>query len=369
MWIAIELIIVSLVIWWLTLTLLRNYKDSQIPLGADMNDVYAAQISFVESNVLESNNVEMSPDEIETYINAMQGMLDRIKRLPMVEAAALGYNAMPYNYMRIARIFSLLQDNDTIKISANIRRMTPDGARVLRLQSLTGLNPDDMKKILEKGEVLVGPSLQFEESDSVRDLFLNHLIGKDILDYSMRVGGVIQCVRRTDYETNIEEGSVIMPIMEGSISILELDNLLVRVKPGMGRDFIKAMQAEPTLVSPAIISINNLRSMEDDKKLILWKDQVAGRTYVAGIVFLLIIIFIGLLGTFWYRVFLRTPEIAVRKTFGATNMDIFRRFISEAFLIFSIALILSLSICLISIDYLTDSLLLYVSYFKTWKWD
>ena len=109
--------------------------------------------------------------------------------------------------------------------------------------------------------------------------------------------------------------------------------------------------------------------MERDKKLILWKDQVNNRTKIAGIIFLLVIIFIGLLGTFWYRVYLRTPEVAVRKTFGATDIDIFRRFLSEAFLILGIALGLSLIICLVSMDYLTNNLLQYVAYFKTWKWD
>ncbi|MDE5842801.1 MAG: FtsX-like permease family protein [Muribaculaceae bacterium] len=373
LWLVIELMIVSLVIWWLTLTLLRSYKDSQVPLGADMTDVYAAEITLLpsgeENNHASENTHEQISEQDERYVNALQAMLDRVKSLPMVEAAALGNNAMPYSYMNIDQGISTLQGKDTVTFYTNIRGMTPDGARVLRLQSLTDLTTDDLKKILEKGDILIGPSLEYEVNDSVKDFFKNHLVGKEVLYTGIKIGGLIHAVRRTDYETNILKGTTIRPIMEGSRALLELDNLLVRVKPGMGKEFMEAMQQEPALVSPTLIALNKLRSMERDKKLILWKDQVNNRTKIAGIIFLLVIIFIGLLGTFWYRVYLRTPEVAVRKTFGATDIDIFRRFLSEAFMILGIALGLSLIICLVSMDYLTNNLLQYVAYFKTWKWD
>ena len=46
-------------------------------------------------------------------------------------------------------------------------------------------------------------------------------------------------------------------------------------------------------------------------------------------IFLSVNIFLGLLGTFWFRTQTRVPEIAIRKANGASKGDIFRRFVGE----------------------------------------
>ena len=54
------------------------------------------------------------------------------------------------------------------------------------------------------------------------------------------------------------------------------------------------------------------------------------------IAFLLTCIFLGLLGTFWFRTQQRVSEIAVRKVNGATSGQIFRRLIGEGILLLAI---------------------------------
>ena len=60
--------------------------------------------------------------------------------------------------------------------------------------------------------------------------------------------------------------------------------------------------------------------------------------------FLIVTIFLGLLGSFWFRVQQRVSEIAIRKTFGATDKDLFRRIIGEG-MILLIASFLLTSAC------------------------
>ena len=60
--------------------------------------------------------------------------------------------------------------------------------------------------------------------------------------------------------------------------------------------------------------------------------------------FLIVTIFLGLLGSFWFRVQQRVSEIAVRKTFGASDKDLFRRIIGEG-MILLIASFLLTSAC------------------------
>ena len=55
-----------------------------------------------------------------------------------------------------------------------------------------------------------------------------------------------------------------------------------------------------------------------------------------GMGFLLLNIFLGLLGTFWFRTQQRRSEIALHKVHGASDMSIFTRLISEG-LAFAVA--------------------------------
>lgn len=57
------------------------------------------------------------------------------------------------------------------------------------------------------------------------------------------------------------------------------------------------------------------------------------RMYMVLICFMVIIIFLGLLGTFWFRVQQRVSEIAIRRVCGASRGDIFRRLIGEGLLL------------------------------------
>lgn len=374
-WLIIELMIVALIIWWLMLTLIRTYKDTHLPLGADINDVYAASITLLdEQGEMKYFDQESTQQEIDGYYSDLQALLDRVRALPMVEAAALGSNALPYNLNFMGTQLSLIEGKDTVAISTNLRQMTPEGARVLKIQSESGLSPEQMQQLLEKGMILISDPFAIELRDRDKTFDVNTVIGKELMANNdpsrvATVGGIIKNIRRNDYEVNYHSATQIFPIMERQPGILNMNTLMVRVKPGKGADFENIMKTDPTLVSPNRIALSKLRSLEQDKRLTTWNSSVKNRAYTAGIIFLLAIIFIGLLGTFWYRVYQRTPEIAVRKTFGATNADIFRRFLSEAMILLLTSIILSTCLCVALMDYLKEGLIIYQAVFASWKWD
>ena len=57
------------------------------------------------------------------------------------------------------------------------------------------------------------------------------------------------------------------------------------------------------------------------------------RNNFTGMAFLLVNIFLGLLGTFWFRTQQRKGEIALHKAHGATNGMVFTRLLSEGWLL------------------------------------
>lgn len=54
---------------------------------------------------------------------------------------------------------------------------------------------------------------------------------------------------------------------------------------------------------------------------------------------MLLVIFLGFLGTFWFRTQQRVPEIAVRKVNGATKGDIFRRLLGEGMILLAVSVV------------------------------
>jgi putative ABC transport system permease protein len=63
------------------------------------------------------------------------------------------------------------------------------------------------------------------------------------------------------------------------------------------------------------------------------------RNLVICAIFLLVAVFLGFLGSFWFRTQQRVPEIALRKVNGATQWQIFNRLISEGLIMLLISAI------------------------------
>ena len=84
------------------------------------------------------------------------------------------------------------------------------------------------------------------------------------------------------------------------------------------------------------IFISEIRSFKDIRRNFqqAWTNDI--RNYVMGMGFLLLNIFLGLLGTFWFRTQQRRSEIALHKAHGATDRAIFSRLLSEGILLLAI---------------------------------
>lgn len=373
-WLIVELLIVSLIILYLTLTIIRSYKDFHLPMGADITGVYGAQINFLDDKgepLYFFEPEELEPEVMSRLQVSQQALLDRVKEMPSVEYAALGNNALPYTFSFYGNLLRLKWGKDTISQSVNTRTMTPEGVEVLQLQSRTGKTRPQLKKMLEMDQVLVGPGLNVDfywgESGYKPEQLLEEELMEPFVGY--RVGDLINAVRRSNYEPHYNSGTLIKPVQENTPQILTLNSLMARVKPGQEKAFEKAMLSEPTLKATIGVALSKFHPISEDVITTGWGTGVQQRTYLAGIIFLLLIIFIGLLGTFWYRVYLRTPEIAVRKTFGATDGDIFRRFLSEAMLLLLGAFILAAGMWFGLIGRLKDNYLTSVCFYPSWKWD
>lgn len=375
LWLVIELLIVAVVIWTLSLFIIRSIRNYNYPRGFDEEGVYYADVLHTDTDgndwLKRYRSDECSEEEIDLHLQDQKALLEQIRALPMVESAAFGGNAMPYNYCFYGNDIRLISNkNDTIRIPCNERFMTPECVKVLRLHSVNGLTTDQLADVLRNDQLIIGQSaMTINDGLNLKDQAgWSAISPRPRYVTGSKIGAVIDGIQRNRYEIFMS-ATVIYPIPEGSADLLWHNTLMLRLRPGTEKEFERTIEENPALLRYRDAYIDSMQSLVRDGVARHWRNDVRQRTIIAGVLLLLFIVFLGLLGTFWFRVYVRTSEIAVRKSFGATDADILRRFLSEAMLLLSTAFIPAVAIMIFGVRRLAGSYFGEITYFKGWGWD
>lgn len=323
-WLVIELAVVAASIWVLALVLYARVKYNYYPKGFDADDVYSLSVKWIDSK---SPEYVAPADSNDTgYYADRKDLLRRLRENPYVEAVAIHNNGFPYNYNFDGWTLSPFGGGESINYMGNARQVSPDMVDVLRLESLTGLDRKQLKAALGRGEILYSDNMVDEYGG--RDPIA--LKGEQVIldgDSSKiyKVADVVRCVRRSDYEPAYY-GTIIIPLDEDNSWT---SGLAVRVKPGKGRAFEESFHADDDLRRQRNVRLTDLKSLADIREACQRNMDVQVRMNFVVITFLMVTIFLGLLGTFWFRMQQRVSEIAIRKVSGATRRQVFRRIIGE----------------------------------------
>ncbi|MDE6787284.1 MAG: hypothetical protein K2J46_09650 [Muribaculaceae bacterium] len=127
-----------------------------------------------------------------------------------------------------------------------------------------------------------------------------------------------------------------------------MEGFSVRVKDNMDKDFAEKLMADADKdLRVGNWYIASVDSFDFIKKEFNRNSVTETRNVIICALFLLVNIFLGILGTFWFRTQQRIREIALRMVSGATRIDIFRRIVGEG----EVLLLLVTPIAIV-IDYL-----------------
>lgn len=324
LWLALELLVVSVVMWYVVDYLYTRAATYMEPRGFDISHCY---------NIEMGKLTDKSPDYIadrtteEEKADILE-LVERLRRRPEIEAVSLSENSYPYNGSNSSQPISC----DTLASPEwTIRRMvTPDFMRVFRYQGANGETPDHLARVLERGEFIASNHL-FQKYDRP----LGEFIGKGFYLFSdttrtYRLGATVKPVRYCDFIQACESYTYLYKLDWYDVR----HELCVRVREGQDHDFIQRLKADSEKqFRLGNIFISEIRSFKDIRRNFQqsWSNDV--RNYVMGMGFLLLNIFLGLLGTFWFRTQQRRSEIALHKAHGASDMEIFSRLISEGLLL------------------------------------
>lgn len=328
LWLIIELLLVSVVMWYIVDYMYVKANIYFEPRGFDISHCYLVQMGELTDKSPDyteyKNNDERSADIVE--------LLERLRRRSDVEAASLSQNAYPYN-----------GSNSTISITIDtlrspgwtIRRLvTPDFVRVFRYHGTRGETPEQLAEMIEKGDFLASNNL-YDKYNVKMTSFINkrfYLYGDSSTTY--RLGAALQEVRYSDYQQASNSYSMVTKLNWFDT----MQELCIRVKEDQDKEFITRLKDDSEkLYRVGNIFIADVRSFADIRRNFQQSQTNQWRNYIFGMGFLLLNIFLGLLGTFWFRTQQRRGEIALMKSLGGTDSNVFQRQLTEGILLLVIA--------------------------------
>ena len=327
LWLALELLVVSVVMWYVVDYLYTRAATYLEPRGFNIEHCY-----LIELGELTPKSPDYMPDKSRDDTHAdIAELVERLRRRPEVEAVSLSQNSYPYNGSNSSgevRYDTLQSPGWTIR-----RMVTPDFVRVFRYQGTRGETPEQLAEMLERGEFLASDNL-YRKYDHKLTEFVGkrfQLFGDTTKTYQL--GAALQNVRYHDYD---QARSSYCFLAKQSFYYVGLE-LCVRVREGQDNNFItKLKEDSESQFRIGNLFISEIRSFHDIRRNFqqAWTNDI--RNYVMGMGFLLLNIFLGLLGTFWFRTQQRRSEIALHKAHGATDGAIFRRLLSEGLLLLAV---------------------------------
>ena len=327
LWLSIELLLVSVVMWYIVDSLYCTTATYIEPRGFDISHTYHIEMGILNDKspdfVTYQSDEELRRDVLE--------LVDRLQHRPDIEAVSLSSAAYPYNASNNWNPVQLIGDNQT-PINIVRRMVTPDFLRVFRYTGVNGETPEQLAQMVEDGKFLLSESLC-----KYLDGKPSELIGKPYYLYGDTtrthiLGAVINSVRYSDYQ----QGDYCLSFVE-KLPIDWMDHtqeLCVRVRPEYDKEFRARLMADSeSQYRIGNIFISNIYSFKDKRRAYQQQQTNDIRNKVTGMSFLMLNVFLGLLGTFWFRTQQRRSEIALHKVHGATKRMVFIRLISEGLFI------------------------------------
>lgn len=325
LWLALELLVVSVVMWYIIDLLYCQLATYLEPRGFNTEHCY-----LVKMGVLTDKSSDYTPySDTHKMSDEIRELIERLRHRPEVEAVSLSQNSYPYNGSNSGADVVY----DTLHApSWTIRRLvTPDFMRVFRYRGTRGETPEQLAALLEQGDFLVSDNLY-----SYKNISMTSLVGKNfhLFDDTVktyRLGAALQNVRYSDYEQARFCYSMVYNLnLLPDEWIHANSELCIRVHADRDKNFIENLKADSeTQFRVGNLYISEVRSFIDIRRNYQQSYANQLRNYIVGMGFLLLNIFLGLLGTFWFRTQQRRAEIALHKAMGATDSAVFSRLMCE----------------------------------------
>ncbi len=340
-WVLAELFLVFIVMWFLCDSLGCLKYTFYRPLGYDIDHVY--QLTMITGG--ESRDTAMT--KADNYIS----ILRKLEREPTVEVAALSYWSLP---MSGNNSYNSLAVQDSIGCEVRMIYATGGYTRVFRMKEDAGRPfaampvEDDVAAgnyvMLSEGAVRYfkervpgfsldtplswyGDSATVVTQSGMIGSFRSYRYGADAKWAFRRIDENVMRTELQDYAAQI-----IFRVKEKLDSPDYRDKFLKEIAPHLDTDNMFIADVTPYTEQQLQFEVMNGNV-----------DKVNTQTIV--VLFLLVNVFLGLIGTFWFRTRRRRSEIALRIAMGSTRRQIFSLLTGEGLLLLTLVTLPAMIVC------------------------
>lgn len=326
-WLALELLVVSVVTWYILDVLAVELRIANEYMGFDYDNCYtvSVRIKTPESPGYIDHEANEGSD-YEDYIEVM----NRLNQLPEVVAAGEGSSyPFNYNFWGIGADFELPGLDSIVSKDGRINRININAnyLKVLRTTGLKGETCNDLAEMIAEGKVIVTSNINTMTNKGLDplDFYNAKMTTENDSSHVYQIGAVIPPIKRAQFEPAFH-ATILLPVEHPGKPV-------VRLAPDKKEEFFRRIKEEINSLNYGNAYISEVKAMSQIRDDMHRDDYALLRNLVICMGFLLVTIFLGLLGTFWFRTQQRVQEIAIRKVTGATRPQIFRRLIGEGLLI------------------------------------
>lgn len=333
-WVLGELFLVFIVMWFLCDSLGCLKYTFYRPLGYNIDHVY--QLTMITGG--ESRDTSL------TRADKYLGILEKLKREPAVESAFLCYWSLPMSGNNADNSMTA----DTVGVNARIIQATEDYTRVFRMNEdparpfasmpvgthvmLTEQAVRKFKK--EMPEFSLDTPLRYY-GDSTRVITQHGMVGNiRMYRYGADQGAFFWRLDekkiKEDYPN--QRGEIAFRVKESADSPDFRNNFLTEIASHLDTDNMFIADVVPYSQQQFLFEV-----MRGDT------DKVNTQTIVVA--FLLVNVFLGLIGTFWFRTRRRRSEIALRLAMGSTKKQILSLLMGEGLLLLTLVTLPAMLVC------------------------
>ena len=347
-WVWAEMLLVSVFLWFIVDSLYVNLRTYFTPTGFHIDHTYLVSLRAVTED-----SYQYIPADKRTTSTAddLLTVIDRMRTYPGVEAISLSDASYPYNnsngWSDVRR--------DTTRMNAQRRRVTADFFRVFRLTTPEGYT-DPLVNNMAFNQLIVSPEIAKElypEGNVVGKEIGFHYAFGDGDSVAYRIGGVTTPIKLDDFrkpnptffflwtEKMLQDdlSEVALPYME----------VCLRVKPEADTDFVARFKKDMVVLARYNnLYMLNIRPFSEVRERFI-RDRVNNfKLSLSVIGFLLVNIFLGIVGTFWFRTQQRQGEMGLRIALGSTGGSLQKMLMLEGIVLllfaFLPAMLISLNI-------------------------
>lgn len=336
-WVLGELFLVFIVMWYLCDSLGCLKYTFYRPLGYDIEHVYQLNVSTGGT----------SADSTLSDAAKRIAIANRLKQIENVEAVSLCYWSLP---MSGNNSYSQINISDSIGVSVRYIRCTSDYMKVFRFtedpkRPFEQLAVNDLSMMLSQGTY---DYLKKKDPSFSLDTPLGYAGNND---FPMKAYGAIGNFRTYRYGADAEW--YFQRIDDNSMLIDKRHNwgasITFRVKseadgPNYRQYFLENIAPRLDIDNMFVVDAVPYTQQQDEFE-VLNGDTDRVNTHTVVVIFLLINVFLGLVGTFWFRTRRRRSEIALRLSVGSSRKQIRNLLMGEGLILLTLAAIPATIVC------------------------